>query len=65
MSKKQTAPAIPAAAFAAGLVYVGQHGDHINGIPARSLTPAEVELLTAEQVDACLKSKLYEVNNES
>lgn len=69
MTKKQTQPssepAIPAAAYAAGLVYIGQNNAHISGLPARDLSPEEVALLSPEQVDVCLKSNLYEVNNES
>ncbi|MBK8990160.1 MAG: hypothetical protein IPM39_29535 [Chloroflexi bacterium] len=69
MSRKQappnSEPAIPAAAYAAGLVYIGQNGAHISGLPARDLSPDEVALLSPEQVDVCLKSNLYEVNNES
>lgn len=61
MSKTKSEPAIPTAN---GLRYVGANGDHISGIPARDLPPAEAVLLSEEQVAACLNSKLYEVNNE-
>lgn len=63
MSKKAESPTSPVDAIALGLTYTGQDGAHVSGIPARSLEPAEVALLSAEQVDACLKSHLYEVMN--
>lgn len=65
MSKKAVDPVTAVDAIVLGLAYTGQDGAHISGIPARSLTPAEVALLSPEQVEACLKSKLYEVINES
>jgi hypothetical protein len=64
MSKKAAAYSTTLVdAAAMGLTYVGTDGAHIGGIPAHSLSPAEVALLSAEQVDACLKSHLYEVMN--
>lgn len=59
MAKKYSKPAVT------GLKYIGRDGGHLTGIPARDLSVADVATLSEAQVDACLKSKLYEVDNES
>ena len=65
MSKKAEPYTTSTDAIVLGLRYIGKDGAHISGIPAKSLNPAEVALLSAAQVDACLKSSLYEVIHES
>jgi len=45
-----------------GLQFVGGNGRHITGVPARSLTLAEVGRLSTKQVDACIGSGLYVLN---
>lgn len=62
MATKKPADAPPSLI---GLKYKGQHGAHLNGIPARDLSKAEVTALSEAQVEACLQSKLYEVDDES
>lgn len=41
------------------LVYVGQNGRHLAGIPAQSLDESALARLTPDQVDNCLASGLY------
>lgn len=66
MAKKKTSTekALTPAAEARlkGLVFIGEPGSHITGIPARDLAPAEVGQLTIKQIEAALKSGLYEHN---
>jgi hypothetical protein len=41
--------------------FVGGKGEFINGVPARDLSTAEWEGLTAEQRQACLSTRLYKI----
>lgn len=44
-----------------GLHYVGQNGGHLTGIPARDLSPQDVQALTKTQIEDCLDSGLYKI----
>lgn len=44
---------------ALALQFIGQPGQHLSGIPARDLTPDEVRVLSDQQRERCLASRLY------
>lgn len=60
MSKKSNS--IQDQARQGGLIYQGQNGAHLHGIPARGLTPAEVGQLTDSDLQAALESGLYKIH---
>ena len=58
-TKKTSQKTLTARALELGLVYQGQRGDHLTGIPARNLSPSEVAGISSKDLTACLKSNLY------
>ena len=44
-----------------GLVYEGQNGAHLTGVPARDLFASEAAVMSDTQLNDCVLSKVYEI----